>query len=94
MNLEPLFNRVVVKPDIEEMTPGGLYLPQTNAQAPQKGTIIAAGPGQRAEDGTFLDMTVKVGDRVLFGQYSSHQVELDGQVFLVMTETEILGKLV
>jgi chaperonin GroES len=95
MNFEPLFNRVLVKPDDpEEKTPGGLFIPSTNAQAPQKGTIVAAGPGQRTEDGRFLEMTLKVGDKVVFGQYASAQVQLDGEDLLIMTETEILGKVV
>jgi chaperonin GroES len=93
MSFEPLFNRVLVKPDFENMTPGGLHIPVTNAQAPQKGTILAAGPGHRAEDGSFLPMTLKVGDKILFGQYSAAQVQIDGEDLLIMSETEVLGKI-
>lgn len=93
MNLTPLFNRILVKQDNpDEKTPGGIYYPPANAQAPQMGTVIAVGPGQRTEDGKFLPMTIDVGDRVLFGKYSAAEVKIDGVDLLIMTETEILGK--
>ena len=87
----PLGDRVVVKPQpAEEKTASGLFIPDTAKEKPQKGTVLAVGPG-RVENGTKIDMTVKAGDTVLYGKYSGTEIELDGDDVLIMRETDILG---
>jgi len=89
--IKPLGDRVVVKPQpAEEKTASGLFIPDTAKEKPQKGTILAVGPG-RVENGTKIDMTVKAGDVVLYGKYSGTEIELDGEDVLIMRETDILG---
>jgi chaperonin GroES len=90
-SIKPLADRVVVKPQAaEEKTASGLFIPDTAKEKPQKGTIIAVGPG-RFENGTKIDMTVKEGDTVLYGKYSGTEVELDNDDVLIMRESDILG---
>jgi chaperonin GroES len=90
-SIKPLGDRVVVKPQpAEEKTASGLFIPDTAKEKPQKGTIIAVGPG-RTENGTKIDMTVKAGDVVLYGKYSGTEIELDSDDLLIMRETDILG---
>ena len=90
-SIKPLGDRVVVKPQpAEEKTASGLFIPDTAKEKPQKGTIVAVGPG-RVENGTKIDMTVKEGDIVLYGKYSGTEIELDSNDLLIMRETDILG---
>ena len=90
-SIKPLGDRVVVKPEpAEEKTASGLFIPDTAKEKPQKGTIVAVGPG-RVENGTKIDMTVKEGDTVLYGKYSGTEIELDSNDLLIMRETDILG---
>jgi len=90
-SIKPLGDRVVVKPQpAEEKTASGLFIPDTAKEKPQKGTVVAVGPG-RVENGTKIDMTVKEGDTVLYGKYSGTEIELDGEDVLIMRETDILG---
>jgi len=90
-SIKPLGDRVVVKPQpAEEKTASGLFIPDTAKEKPQKGTVVAVGPG-RVENGTKIDMTVKAGDTVLYGKYSGTEIELDGEDVLIMRETDILG---
>ena len=90
-SIKPLGDRVVVKPQpAEEKTASGLFIPDTAKEKPQKGTIVAVGPG-RVENGTKIDMTVKEGDTVLYGKYSGTEIELDSDDLLIMRETDILG---
>lgn len=90
-SIVPLGDRVVVKPQpAEEKTASGLFIPDTAKEKPQKGTVLAVGPG-RVENGTKIDMTVKAGDTVLYGKYSGTEIELDGDDVLIMRETDILG---
>lgn len=90
-NLQPLGDRVVVKPnEAEETTESGLYIPDTAKEKPQQGTVVSVGPG-RTENGTKVDMTVKEGDTVLYGKYSGTEVTLDGEEFLIMRENDIFG---
>lgn len=92
MNLRPLQDRIIVKRLEEEaMTAGGLYIPDTAKEKPQKGEIIAVGKGKVAEDGKLLPMDVKVGDKVLFGKYAGTEIKIDGQDYLIMREDDILG---
>jgi len=92
VKIQPLADRVVVKPadDTEEMR-GGLYIPDTAKEKPQQGEVVAVGPGKVSEDGTRLEMDVKVGDRVLYGKYSGTDVTLDGAEYLIVRESDILA---
>ncbi|QXD16371.1 co-chaperone GroES [Rhodocaloribacter litoris] len=91
MSIKPLGDRVVVKPEpAEEKTSSGLYIPDTAKEKPQRGTVVAVGPG-RVENGTKIDMTVKEGDTVLYGKYAGTEVRLGDEEYLIMRETDILG---
>ena len=91
VKITPLSDRVVVKAseDTEQMR-GGLYIPDTAKEKPQQGEIIAAGPG-KYEDGKLVPMSVKVGDRVLYGKYSGTEVTIDGEQFLILRESDVLA---
>ena len=92
MQFRPLHDRVVVK-RVEETTKtaGGIIIPDTAKEKPQEGEIIAVGPGARNEKGELQALDVKVGDRILFGKWSGTEVKLDGQDYLIMKESDILG---
>ena len=93
MKLVPLEDRVVVKlVDREDKTASGIVLPDTAQEKPQKATVVAAGPG-RYDSGTLVPMPVKKGDLVLFAKYSGTEVKLDGEEYLVLRATDILGVL-
>ena len=87
----PLADRVVVKAleDTEQMR-GGLFIPDTAKEKPQQGEIVAVGPG-KYEDGKLVPMTVKVGDKVLYGKYSGTEVKLDDDDFLILRESDVLA---
>ncbi len=90
-SIQPLSDRVVVKAQVaDDKTASGLFIPDTAKEKPQKGTIIAVGPG-RVENGTKIDMTVKKGDTVLYGKYSGTEITLDDEELLIMRESDILG---
>ena len=90
-SIKPLADRVVVKPEAaEETTAGGLIIPDTAKEKPQKGTVVAVGPG-RVENGTKIDMTVQEGDTVLYGKYAGTEIALDGDDVMIMRESDILG---
>ena len=90
-SIKPLGDRVVVKPQpAEEKTASGLFIPDTAKEKPQKGTIVAVGPG-RVENGNKIDMTVQEGDTVLYGKYSGTEIQLDNDDLLIMRESDILG---
>ena len=94
MKLVPLEDRVVVKlVDREEKTSSGIVLPDTAQEKPQKATVVAAGPGKYDSNGTLMPMPVKKGDLVLFAKYSGTEVKLDGEEYLVLRATDILGVL-
>lgn len=89
--IQPLADRVLVRPDLaEEKTSSGIIIPDTAKEKPQRGTVVAAGPG-KVENGTKIDMTVKNGDKILYGKYSGTEITLDGEDFLIMRESDILG---
>ena len=91
-SIRPLGERVIVKPSpSEEKTAGGLYIPETAKEKPQKGEVIAVGPGRKADDGQRLPMEVKVGDKVLYGKYSGTEMKVDGETYLIMKESDILA---
>jgi len=90
--IKPLSDRVVVKAlEESEQMRGGLYIPDTAKEKPSQGEVVAVGPGKLSEEGTRLDMDVKVGDRVLYGKYSGTDVTLDGQEYLILRESDILA---
>jgi len=92
MKLKPLGGRVIVEPiEQEDVTAGGLYLPETAKEKPQEGKILAAGPGERDEDGKRVAMDVKVGDRVLYAKYSGTEVKVEGKKLLILKENDILA---
>lgn len=89
--LKPLSDRVVVKPaPAEEKTAGGLIIPDTAKEKPQRGTIVAVGPG-RVENGNKIDMSVKEGDSVLYGKYAGTEITLEDEELLIMRESDLLG---
>ena len=92
VQVKPLADRVVVKPleEAEQMR-GGLYIPDTAKEKPSQGEIVAVGPGKLSEEGTRLELDVKVGDKVLYGKYSGTDVTLGGQEYLILRESDILA---
>ena len=94
MALRPLDDRVVVEAlEAEEKTAGGILLPDMAKQKPQRGKVIAAGPGKLRDNGTRAAINVAVGDEVLFGKYSGNDVEVDGKEYKIMRESDILAKI-
>ena len=92
MNIRPLYDRILVRRvKEEEKTAGGLYIPDTAKEKPQEGKVVAVGDGRRGEDGKLQKLTVKKGDRILFGKYIGSEVTLDGVECLIMREDDILG---
>lgn len=90
--LKPLADRVVVKPSkAEEMTKGGIYVPDTAKEKPVWGEIIAIGPGKTSDDGKLITPEVKVGDQVLYGKYSGTEVTIDGEELLIMRESDLFA---
>jgi chaperonin GroES len=95
MALRPLHDRVIVKRlDNERKTASGIVIPESAAEKPDQGEVLAVGPGKQTEDGKVLKMDVKVGDKVLFGKYAGQAVKVDGEEVLVMREEDIMGVLV
>ena len=94
MKIRPLDDRVLVKPlEAEEMTAGGIVLPDTAKEKPQEAKVVAVGPGKLLEDGKRGGMSVKKGDRVVYGKYSGAEVKVDGEDCLILRESDILAKL-
>jgi chaperonin GroES len=92
MNIRPLHDRVIVKRLEEERTSsGGIVIPDTAAEKPMKGEVVAAGPGKLSDEGRLRPLDVKAGDKVLFGKYSGTEVKVDGQDLVVMREDDIMG---
>ena len=92
LKLKPLGGRVIVEPiEQEEMTAGGIILPETAKEKPQEGKILAAGPGDRDDDGKRIAMEVKVGDKVLYAKYSGTEVKVEGKKLLILRESDILA---
>src|SRR3989337_590102 len=92
ISLKPLGNRVVIEPlEQEEMTAGGIVLPETAKEKPQKGKILAVGPGERDEDGERIPLDVKEGDTVLFAKYSGTEIKTDGKKLLILRESDLLA---
>ena len=94
MKFRPLHDRVVVRrTDSETKTAGGIIIPDTAAEKPSQGEIIAVGPGARDEAGKLIAIDLKKGDKVLFGKWSGTEVKIDGQELLIMKESDVMGVL-
>jgi chaperonin GroES len=92
MNVKPLADRVIVEPlEAAEKTAGGLYIPDNAKEKPQKGRIVAAGPGKLSDTGSLMKMEVKAGDTILYGKYSGTEVQIEGKEYLIMRESDILA---
>ncbi|MCL6612464.1 MAG: co-chaperone GroES [Peptococcaceae bacterium] len=90
--IRPLGERVVVKPlPSEEVTKGGIVLPDTAKEKPQEGEVVAVGSGRLLDNGTRVAIDLKVGDKVLFSKYAGNEIKIDGVEYLIMRESDILG---
>jgi len=90
MNLKPLGDRVIVKPKApDEITKGGIILPDTAQEKPMEGTIVAVGAGRIADDGKKIAMELKTGDKILYGKYSGTEVKINDEEFLIMRESDV-----
>jgi chaperonin GroES len=92
VKFKPLGSRVVVEPiEQEEVTAGGIVLPETAKEKPQKGTVLSVGPGDRDDDGKYIAMDVKQGDTVLFAKYAGTEIKVDGKKLLILRESDLLA---
>ena len=92
LSLKPLSDRVVVEPAAaEEKSSGGIILPDTAQEKPQQGTVVATGPGKVSDSGTLVEMSVKDGDKILYGKYSGTEVNVAGTDYIIMRESDILA---
>jgi chaperonin GroES len=96
MPVRPLHDRVLVKraEEAEQKSSAGIIIPDTAKEKPQRGTIVAAGEGKKDDNGKRIPLDVKEGDEILFGKYSGTEVKIDGEEYLIMHETDILGVVV
>jgi chaperonin GroES len=91
--LQPLADRLVVKPvQKEEMTKGGIFIPDTVKEKPQEGEVVAVGPGRMTDDGKRIDMDLKVGDRVIYSRYGGSEIKVDDVEMIILRESDILAK--
>jgi len=96
MNLQPLEDRIVVRPaESEERTASGLVIPDTAKEKPQQGEVLAVGPGKRAEQsGEIIPMDLKVGDKVVYSKYGGTEITVDGEDLLILSSRDVLAKVV
>ncbi|HUU08814.1 MAG TPA: co-chaperone GroES [Dehalococcoidales bacterium] len=93
IKLQPLADRLVIKPiEKEEVTKGGIVIPDTVKEKPQEGEVLAVGPGRRAEDGKLIAMDIKVGDRVIYSKYGGTEIKFDDEEYIILRESDILAK--
>lgn len=93
VNLQPLADRVVIKPiEREEKTRSGIILPDTAKEKPQEGEVVAVGPGRLSDDGKAIKMDVKVGDRVIYARYAGTEIKIDDVEYVILRESDILAK--
>jgi chaperonin GroES len=93
VKLQPLADRLVVKPtQKEEMTKGGIYLPDTAKEKPQEGEVVAVGPGKITDDGKRIAMDLKVGDKVIYSKYGGSEIKIDDVDMIILRESDILAK--
>ena len=92
MKVRPLYDRLIIKRvEEEQMSKGGIIIPETAKEKPIEGKVIAVGKGKIGEDGTQRPLEVKKGDRILFGKYSGTEIKIDGEEHLILREDEVLG---
>ncbi len=92
MKFRPLYDRILVeRVESEEISKGGIIVPDSAKEKPQQGKIIAVGHGKRLEDGTLIPLEVKAGDTILFGKYSGSEIKIEGSEYLIMKEDDVLG---
>ncbi len=92
MKLRPMQDRIIVKRLEEETkTAGGILIPDTAKEKPQKGEVVAVGNGKKTDDGKVIPLDVKAGDKVLFGKYAGTEIKIEGEEYLIMREDDILG---
>jgi len=95
LKIRTLDDRVVVQPlDAEETTAGGIVLPDSAQEKPQRGTVLAIGPGKLLDNGNRAELSVAVGDEVIYGKYSGSDIEIDSEDYKILRETEILAKVI
>ena len=93
IKLQPMADRVVVKPiEREEVTKGGIVLPDTAKEKPQEGEVLAVGPGRLSEDGKRIAMDIKVGDRVIYAKYGGTEIKIEDEELVILRESDILAK--
>ena len=93
VKLQPLADRLVVKPiEREEVTKGGIVLPDTARERPQEGKVIAVGPGRKSEDGKLIPMDIKVGDVVVYAKYGGTEIKIEDEELIILRESDILAK--
>jgi chaperonin GroES len=92
MNVKPMEDRIVVKPmDAEQKTAGGIIIPDNAKEKPQKGEVVAVGPGKVNDKGQKIEMTLKKGDKILYGKYSGTEITIDGKEYLIVRESDVLA---
>jgi chaperonin GroES len=91
MNLNPLSDHLIVKPIKKESAIGGIILPDTGAEKPQTGEVMAVGPGKTLDNGAIVKIQIKVGDKILFKKYAPDEIKIDGEEFLVLSESEVIA---
>ncbi|MCL2688572.1 MAG: co-chaperone GroES [Chitinispirillia bacterium] len=92
MNVRPMEDRVILKAmDAQEKTSGGIYIPDNAKEKPQKGEVVAVGPGKTNDKGQRIEMTLKKGDKVLYGKYAGTEVTVDGVEYLIVRESDVLA---
>ncbi len=92
MKFRPLYDRILVeRVESEEVTKGGIILPDTAKEKPQQGKIVAVGHGRRTDDGKVIPLELKEGDTILFGKYSGSEIKIEGTEYLIMKEDDVLG---
>jgi chaperonin GroES len=93
VKLEPLADRLVVKPiEREEITKGGIFLPDTAKEKPQEGKVLAVGPGRLSDDGKRIAMDIKVGDTVVYARYGGTEIKIEDEDLMILRESDILAK--
>lgn len=92
MNVKPLEDRIIIKPmEAEEKTAGGIIIPDAAKEKPQKGEVVAVGPGKTNEKGHKIEMSLKKGDQVLYGKYSGTEISIEGSDYLIVRESDVLA---
>ena len=92
MKIKPLGDKILVKRlEAEEVTAGGIVLPDTAKEKPKEGKVMAVGRGRALKDGTYVDFTVKTGDKVIFSSYAGTEVKINGEEYLIMSEEDVLA---